>query len=88
MFGVLEALCKGFAPHFELFSIRRRAERVALLRTAQNAVATSSPRSVFMLHERYAAFLIGGVFMTVLRFGRYTSFGVLFSSASWGRQVL
>ena len=38
-FGVLEALCKGFAPHFELFSTRQRAERVALLRTAQNAVA-------------------------------------------------
>jgi hypothetical protein len=41
-FGVLAALCKGFAPHFELFSRWLRAERVAFLRTAQNAVAPSS----------------------------------------------
>ena len=48
LFGVLGALCKGFAPHFELFSRRRRAERVAFLRTAQNAVAPS-----FMVFFRY-----------------------------------
>ena len=47
-FGVLAALCKGFAPHFELFSRRLRAERVTFLRTAQNAVASRGACSRYM----------------------------------------
>jgi len=87
-FGVLGAFGKGFAPHFELFSRRLRAERVAFLRTTQNAVAAPSFGVFFALHGRYAAIFISLGFLSVLRFGRYTSPGVLFSSAACGRQVL
>jgi hypothetical protein len=69
-FEVLEALCKGFAPHFELFSTRLRAERVALLRTAQNAVAAPPLRGLLALHGCYAACLMASVFIAGFRFGR------------------